>query len=206
MEKIIYKYFPDLSEVQRDRISMLYSLYSEWNSKVNLISRKDIEQLYLHHVLHSLSIAKFIQFKEKQQVIDIGTGGGFPGIPLAILFPETSFTLCDSIGKKIKVVGEISTALDLKNVTPLCQRAETIEKRYDFVVSRAVTDLRKFMPLVKKIYTKGVIYLKGGNITEEVAGYIKDCSISPKKVHISNISEMFNEEYFIGKKILFIER
>lgn len=206
MEEIIFKYFPELSDEQKRQIAMLYPLYKEWNSKINTISRKDIDQLYLHHVLHSLAIANIIQFSIDQKVIDIGTGGGFPGIPLAILFPETSFTLCDSILKKIRVVEDISGALGLNNVTPLCCRAETIEIKFDYIVSRAVTELKKFMPLVKNIYKEGVIYLKGGDIAQEVADCVRDCKIAPNRVHITNISEMFNEEYFIGKKILFIER
>ena len=206
MEEIIYKYFPDLTETQRKQISMLYPLYSEWNAKINVVSRKDIDQLYTHHILHSMSIAKFISFSPGESVIDIGTGGGFPGIPLAILSPATSFTLCDSIAKKIRVVTEISDALGLKNVTPVCARAETFSQRYDYVTSRAVTELSKFIPFVKDIYSKGIIYLKGGDIADEIAACIRDCKLSPDKISVLKISDRFDEEYFESKKILFIRR
>ena len=206
MEEIIYKYFPDLTEIQMKQISMLYPLYSEWNAKINVVSRKDIDQLYTHHILHSMSIAKFINFSPGESVIDIGTGGGFPGIPLAILSPATSFTLCDSIAKKIRVVTEISDALGLKNVTPICARAETISQRYDYVTSRAVTELSKFIPFVKDIYNKGIIYLKGGDIADEIAACIRDCKLSPDKISVLKISDRFDEEYFESKKILFIKR
>ena len=206
MEEIIYKHFPDLTDTQKRQISMLYPLYNEWNAKINVISRKDIDQLYIHHVLHSLSIAKFISFSPSESVIDIGTGGGFPGIPLAILYPTISFTLCDSITKKIRVVTEISDALGLKNVTPLCARAETISQRYDYVTSRAVTELSKFMPFVKDMYTKGIIYLKGGDLADEISDCIMDFKLSPDKISVSKISDWFDGEYFESKKILFIKR
>ena len=185
---------------------MLYPLYSEWNAKINVVSRKDIDQLYTHHILHSMSIAKFINFSSGESVIDIGTGGGFPGIPLAILSPTTSFTLCDSIAKKIRVVTEISDALGLKNVTPVCARAETISQRYDYVTSRAVTELSKFIPFVNGIYNKGIIYLKGGDIADEIAACIRDCKLAPDKISVLKISDRFDEEYFESKKILFIRR
>jgi 16S rRNA (guanine527-N7)-methyltransferase len=173
---LIQQYFKNLSEKQIKQFDQLYDLYSFWNAQINVISRKDIEELYERHILHSLGIAKFISFKPGEKVLDVGTGGGFPGIPLAILFPETQFHLVDSIGKKIKVVTEVASALGLDNVKASHSRAEQIEGKFDFVVSRAVTRLIEFYPWVQGKFNKdsknaianGILYLKGGDLTEEI--------------------------------------
>lgn len=204
--KQILKYFPDLTETQIEQFSQLRKLYSFWNEQINVISRKDIEAIYEHHVLHSLAIAKVISFKKGTSILDVGTGGGFPGIPLAIFFPETNFFLIDSTGKKIKVVKEITEELNLKNVNSEQIRVEKIKRKYDFIVSRAVTNFPKFLALVKKnIHThdknplpNGILYLKGGDFNEE----IKDVKNS---VSIYNISDFFEEEFFETKKILYWE-
>lgn len=204
MEKI-KAYFPDLTAHQLDQFGMLDALYREWNSQINVISRKDMDSLYLHHVLHSLAIGKFIQFRPSTHVLDVGTGGGFPGIPLAILFPEVQFHLVDSIGKKIKVVREVATALALKNVEADHIRAEQIDTRYDFVVSRAVTRLAGFYPWVQGKFLKkdqnalpnGIIYLKGGDLDEEIRESRLPAQIFP-------ISQYFQEEFFETKSIVYI--
>lgn len=173
---IILKYFPNLSEVQRQQFAALYDLYTDWNSKINVISRKDITNLYEHHVLHSLGIAKVMQFRPETTVMDLGTGGGFPGIPLAILFPETHFHLVDSIGKKVKVATEIANAIGLKNVTTRHCRAEEEKQLFDFVVSRAVMPLTDLLKIIRKNIKKeqhnalpnGLICLKGGELEREV--------------------------------------
>ena len=173
---LLQKYFKNLTEQQIAQFDQLYSLYSFWNSQINVISRKDIDELYERHILHSLGIAKFITFKKGEKVLDVGTGGGFPGIPLAILFPETDFHLVDSIGKKIKVVTEVAAALGLTNVKASHLRAEQVTDKYDFVVSRAVTRLIDFYPWVKGKFNKdsknaipnGILYLKGGELAEEI--------------------------------------
>ncbi len=203
--KTIRFYFPNLTEEQYDRLGMLQSLYAEWNARINVISRKDIESLNERHVLHSLSIAKFIQFRAGTSILDIGTGGGFPGIPLAILFPESQFTLVDSIGKKIKVVEAISKALQLQNVTGIHTRAEQVNQKFDFVVSRAVTRMNSFLPWTKNLFNKenkndipnGIIYLKGGDLREEL-------SEIKLKYQIHNIAEDFKEEFFETKKIVYL--
>ncbi len=174
--ELILKYFPDLTDTQREKFTQLEALYQDWNSKVNVISRQDIDTLYESHVLHSLGIAKVIQFKSGTSVLDVGTGGGFPGIPLAIMFPDTQFHLVDSIGKKIRVVQEIAAALDLKNVKAEQIRAEKLEDTYEFVVSRAVTRMAPFVGWVRKNISRnsfhslrnGILYLKGGDLTEEL--------------------------------------
>ena len=200
----ILKYFPDLSEKQIQLFSKLEDLYSQWNAKINVISRKDIEQLYLKHVLHSLAIAKFIQFEEGSIIVDIGTGGGFPGIPLAIMFPTSNFVLVDSIGKKIKVVNEICTGLELKNVTAINDRIENLKQTPDFYVTRAVASLKELHTWINKKISKkqknlkfknGLISLKGGDLTEEIKG-IKNLTIQP-------ISEYFDEEFFETKVIVY---
>ena len=201
--QILQKYFPDLTEKQLQQFSDLKELYEHWNAKINVISRKKMDTLYTNHVLHSLAIAKVIQFKKGTTVLDIGTGGGFPGIPLAILFPDTQFLLVDSIGKKIKVVNEISSAICLSNVRTMHERAEKVNETFDFVVSRAVTNMKDFKKLVKGKFNKkhynsidnGILYLKGGDLVEELRG------ISHTKY---NISEFFNEEYFDTKNIIYI--
>lgn len=202
---IIQHYFKDLSETQIKQFDQLYELYSFWNAQINVISRKDIEELYERHILHSLGIAKFCTFKPGEQVLDVGTGGGFPGIPLAILFPETSFHLVDSIGKKIKVVTEVAAALGLKNVQASHLRAEQVEGKFNFVVSRAVTRLVDFYPWVKGKFKKesvnaipnGILYLKGGDLKEEIAE-------SRLKAELYPLSDYFQEEFFDTKYVVYI--
>jgi len=202
---IITKYFPELTEVQKNQFAQLQELYVEWNEQINVISRKDMDQLYERHVLHSLGIAKVLSFKPKTTLLDVGTGGGFPGIPLAILFPECQFHLVDSIGKKIKVVKEVAQALGLKNVTAEHTRAEQLKDEYDFVLSRAVTRMKPFYQWVKnKIkpnsfnYMKnGILYLKGGDLTEE----LKE---SNKRYKLYDLSTYFEEEFFETKKVVYL--
>ena len=201
--KIILKYFPDLSEKKIKQFLELKELYEYWNAQINVISRRNISELYTNHVLHSLAIAKVIQFKTGTKVLDIGTGGGFPGIPLAILFPETEFLLVDSIGKKIKVVNEVSSVIDLSNIRTMYDRAENINETFDFVVSRAVTNMTDFRKWVKGKFNKihsntlnnGILYLKGGDLTEEFKG------ISYQRY---NIADFFEEEFFETKKVVYI--
>jgi 16S rRNA (guanine527-N7)-methyltransferase len=203
MLSLITKYFTDLNAQQTHAFEQLEPLYREWNEKINVVSRKDIDNLYLHHVLHSLAIARVIQFKPGTQILDIGTGGGFPGIPLAILFPDTKFHLIDAIGKKITVVNEVSTALNLQNVTGEQIRVEQLKKTYDFIVSRAVTRFDKFRAIARKNIApkqknhlkNGIIYLKGGDFADELEGM-------GKKVTIYAISDFFEEPFFETKKII----
>jgi len=202
---LILKYFPKLSERQKEQFAALPELYGDWNSKINVISRKDMDNFVEHHVLHSLSIAKVIEFKTMCEIMDLGTGGGFPGIPLAIMFPDANFYLVDSIGKKIKVVQSVAESLGLTNVKAEQIRAENVERDFDFVVSRAVTDLSQFVGWVRgKIsdinYHKlrnGIIYLKGGDLTEEIAPF-------RKKAKVFEISDYFEEPYFETKKIVYM--
>lgn len=203
--EIILKYFPDLTNKQKELFSLLKSLYNEWNNKINVISRKDIGHLYERHVLHSLGIAKIIQFTENTKILDVGTGGGFPGIPLAIMFPDARFHLVDSIGKKIMVVKEISEELGLKNLTSEQIRAENIKNKYDFIVSRAVTSLPDFHYLISHLVSKinrnkisnGTLYLKGGDFSEELEQLIPDYSIY-------RLSDYFDEKFFTTKKTVHI--
>lgn len=204
--ELIYSHFPDLTERQRDQFAALQDLYTEWNAKINVISRKDMESFYEKHVLHSLGIAKVYSFKPGQKVLDVGTGGGFPGIPLAILFPETQFHLVDSIGKKIKVVLAVAEALGLENVRADHGRAEEFKGPYDFVVSRAVTQMQRFLPWIKgKISQKnldsdrinGLLYLKGGDLAEELGSI---------KARISNLSNFFTSEFFETKKVVYLPK
>ena len=201
MEEIL-KQFPNLSEIQRDQFEKLYDVYQDWNAKINVISRKDIDELYTKHVLHSLAIAKIIQFEPGTYVLDVGTGGGFPGIPLAILFPETRFYLIDIILKKINVVKAVAESLNLKNVKAEQLRAENVKGDYDFIVSRAVTNMPDFVSWIKDKIKKtnkhelknGILYLKGGDLTEELKDF-------PKATEF-NISEFFKEEFFETKKVV----
>lgn len=206
--EIIFKYFPDLSEKQKEQFSRLFELYSFWNAQINVISRKDMENFYVHHVLHSLAIAKVIQFKDFTEVMDAGTGGGFPGIPMAIMFPGTKFYLVDSIGKKIKVVKEVAAALGLENVEAEQIRMEQVDRTFDFIVSRAVTSLPEFMHWTRnKFHRKsfhdlpnGILYLKGGDVGQEIA------DIKPLKVKVYDIPNYFEEEFFETKKVIRINR
>ncbi len=204
--EIILSRFSNLSELQKSQIESLYPLYYDWNSKINVISRRDIENLYLHHVLHSMALSKIISFEKGDKVIDVGTGGGFPGIPLAILFPETHFTLCDSIAKKIRVVGEVANSIHLSNVTTLWKRAEEINDRYDYVISRGVSELKTFVPLVNHLYSKGILYLKGGDLDKEIDECVTHLRIERGKFTTFNINDWFNDDFFREKKIVFIKR
>ncbi len=200
--ELIQKYFPNLTEVQIAQFAALQELYKDWNLKINVVSRKDIEELYLRHVLHSMGIAKIQEFKPDARILDVGTGGGFPGIPLAILFPETHFHLVDSIGKKIKVVDEVVENLKLKNVITTNARVEEIKGNYDFIVSRAVAAMPTFVHWVKGKIAKtslhelknGILYLKGGDLKEELQNY--------KSAKIYNLSEYFSEEFYETKKLV----
>lgn len=202
---IVKKYFPNLSEKQLEQFELLFPLYTEWNEKINVISRKDIDHVMLHHVLHSLAIAKIIDFRPGTEILDVGTGGGFPGIPLAILFPECQFLLVDSIGKKIKVVEEVAKALGLLNVQAKHARAEDIDQDFEFVVSRAVTRITPFYYWVRKKISpnhfhamrNGILYLKGGDLTEELEEF-------GKKHKLFNISTYFEEDFFETKKVLYV--
>ena len=204
MVQIIQKYFPEISAQQQQQFEQLFELYSYWNERINVISRKDIALLYQHHVLHSLGIAKVMSFKPNTQVLDVGTGGGFPGIPLAILFPDSRFTLVDSIGKKIKVVNEVSTALGLKNVEAFHLRAEEINKKFHFVVSRAVTEFPVFYHWVRTKFLKdhfnelsnGILYLKGGDLKEEFGKFYDQAKFF-------NLKDFFTEEFFETKKVVY---
>ena len=200
--QLILKYFPNLTEDQIDKFTMLQGLYKDWNLKINVVSRKDIDELYLRHVLHSLAIAKVISFKDGTKVLDVGTGGGFPGIPLAILFPECSFHLVDSIAKKIKVVDEVVAGLGLTNVITSHCRVESLSSTYDFIVSRAVAAMPTFVRWVKGRVAKqqrnemknGVLYLKGGDLTEELEGY--------KTISLYNLNDFYEEPFFETKKVV----
>lgn len=202
---IILKYFPDLTETQKQQFAALYDLYTDWNSKINVISRKDITNLYEHHVLHSLGIAKIIHFRPATEVMDLGTGGGFPGIPLAILFPDTYFHLVDSIGKKVKVATEIAQAIGLKNVTTRHCRAEEEKQQFDFVVSRAVMPLTDLLKIIRKNIRKeqhnalpnGLICLKGGELDREVMP-VKHQTL------IYDLKDYFEEEFFETKKVVYV--
>jgi 16S rRNA (guanine527-N7)-methyltransferase len=204
--ELIIKYFPDLSAKQILQFDQLPALYQHWNSQINVISRKDIDALLERHVLHSLGIAKVINFMPGENVLDVGTGGGFPGIPLAILFPETQFHLVDSIGKKIKVVTEVAAATGLTNVKASHSRAEEIPGKFDFVVSRAVTQLREFYPWVRSKFNgtsknqllNGILYLKGGDLTQEIA----ESGLSVQQYHLK---DYFEEEFFDTKQVVYIK-
>lgn len=202
---LILKYFPEITDEQKQQFEKLEQLYTEWNEKINVISRKDMDGLYEKHILHSLGIAKVMPFADGTKVLDIGTGGGFPGIPIAILFPEVSFTLIDSIGKKIKVVEAVSEGLGLKNVTAVHGRAEKLKEKFHFVVSRAVTQMPEFLRWLKGKFEKeqfnekhnGVLYLKGGDLAEELAGL---------RCEIFQLKNYFEEEFFDTKKVVYLSK
>lgn len=203
--EIISHYFPEISSTQKKQFESLYGLYAEWNEKINVISRKDIENLYINHVLHSLGIAKVQTFKPGSSILDVGTGGGFPGIPLAILFPETNFHLVDSIGKKITVVNEVAKGIGLKNVKAEQARAEQLKGEYDFIVSRAVTRIKEFYQWIhrktkaKSMHERdnGILYLKGGDLDEEL-------NELKKPYQLYNLSDHFKEEFFETKKVVYV--
>lgn len=203
---LIYKYFPNLTDLQKNQFAQLFDLYKDWNSKINVVSRKDFDDFYLKHVLHSLGIAECIDFKAGSEVLDVGTGGGFPGIPLAIMFPETRFLLVDSIGKKIKVADGVIDALGLKNVKAKQMRAEQVEHKFDFIVSRAVTQMPVFLTWVRKkikkqdknAYPNGLLYLKGGDLTDEM---------KPVREYYEmvDLSSFFEEDFFETKKVVYVD-
>ncbi len=205
MPDIIFRYFPSLSSIQKEKISLLQSLYLKWNSMINVISRKDMDNFFIHHVLHSLSIAKIISFKPGTSILDVGSGGGLPGLPLSIMFPESGFTLLDSVEKKIRVISDIAGELNLYNVQTKRKRAEDEKVKYDFITGRAVTQFTRFVNLTQKnILEKnnnnlknGIIYLKGGDIDKELTPY-KD------KITVWNIKEFFSEPFFDTKKIIYL--
>lgn len=202
--ELIDKYFPGLTDTQRRQFAALYGLYADWNAKINVISRKDFEQLYLRHVLHSLSVAKVCTFDDGARVLDVGCGGGFPSLPLAILFPGAQFTAADSIRKKITVVEGVASALGLQNLSPRCVRVETLAERYDYVVSRAVTAMPEFVGWVwnriergqRGSLPNGILYLKGGDLAEELA-------LTGKKWYVYDIPRFFEEEFFETKKVVY---
>lgn len=202
---LVLKYFPDITDVQKDQFTRLEAIYNEWNAQINVISRKDTENFYERHVLHSLAIAKVMPFADGSKILDIGTGGGFPGVPLAILYPKCNLFLVDSIGKKIKVVNEVTSALGLKNVRSAHDRSENIKEQFDFVVSRAVTAMPKFIGWTKGQFLKknnnslknGILYLKGGDLKEEMATV-------KKAVQYFELTDFYSEEFFETKKVVYV--
>lgn len=222
-KKIIEEKFPEVDDRQMEQFRKMEDLYRDWNSKINVISRKDIDQLYRHHVLHSLCIAAYIRtfmpdvyerlrgdgpysISEPLKILDLGTGGGFPGIPLAVMFPHAQFTLCDSIGKKITVATEVYKGLGLTNVKTVNARAETLPETFDYVVSRAVTSLDNFMPWVKGKYSEGILYLKGGDLAEEVSNAMAKFKMRKGSVSIWSISKWTDDPFFETKQVVFIEK
>ncbi len=206
MVALIKKYFPDLSSKQFSQFEQLFDLYSFWNSQINVVSRKDIDLLYERHILHSLGIAKVMSFKANTKILDVGTGGGFPGIPLAILFPESEFLLVDSIGKKIKVVNEVAAGLKLTNVTAMQLRAEEVKEKFHFIVSRAVTEFPIFYGWIKNKFLKdnfndlanGILYLKGGDLKEEFGRYYN-------QAEFYDLKNYFSEDFFDTKKVVYFK-
>ncbi len=218
-KEIIQERFPEVTEEQMVQFMKMEDLYRDWNSKINVVSRKDIDELYRHHVQHSLGIAAYLKsempdvyerlrgegpysISEPLKIMDLGTGGGFPGIPLAVMFPHARFTLCDSIGKKIIVATEVAKGLGLKNVKTVNARAESLPETFDYIVSRAVTALDNFMPWVKGKYNEGILYLKGGDLTEEIA----KAKLRKDSVHIWPISRWTSDPFFETKQVIFIEK
>lgn len=222
-KKIIEDKFPEVTPAQMEQFSKMETLYREWNAKINVVSRKDIDELYRHHVQHSLCIAAYIKDRmpdiydrmrgegpysvaEPIKILDLGTGGGFPGIPLAVMFPNAKFTLCDSIGKKITVATEVAKGLELSNATTVNARAESLPETFDFIVSRAVTSLENFMPWVKGKYSYGILYLKGGDLDEEIASAMKKFKMRKDSIHIWPVSNWTSDPFFETKKVIYIEK
>ncbi len=220
---IITEKFPEVTEEQMDMFQKMEALYRDWNAKINVVSRKDIDELYRHHVLHSLGIAAYIRAQmsdvydrlrgegpyalaEPFKILDLGTGGGFPGIPLAVIFPHAQFTLCDSIGKKITVATEVSKGLGLSNVKTINARAESLPETFDFIVSRAVTSLDNFMPWVKGKYSYGILYLKGGDLAEEISTAMSKFKMNRGSVHVWPISSWTSDPFFETKQVIYIEK
>lgn len=220
---IIEDKFPEVTERQMEQFRLMDGLYRDWNSKINVVSRKDIDELYRHHVLHSLGIAAFLKNQMPDvydrmrgegpysvaaplNILDLGTGGGFPGIPLAVLFPNVRFTLCDSIGKKIIVATEVSKGLGLENVKTVNARAESLPETFDYIVSRAVTSLDNFMPWVKGKYSEGILYLKGGDLAEEISTAMSRFKMRKGSVHIWPISSWTDDPFFETKQVIYIEK
>ena len=198
--------YPGLTDIQQTQFEAMDALYRLWNARINVIARKDMDNLMTHHVLHSLAIAKVIDFPKGSTILDVGTGGGFPGIPLAVLFPECRFTLCDSIGKKIKVAQAVAEGLQLDNVNCVNARAEALPGRFDYVVSRAVTDLTTFWPWVKDKFGKAVFYLKGGDLDAEIETCAKRWHLDPARFYQAKISAWFDDPWFAEKKIVIISK
>lgn len=220
---IIEEQFPEVTHLQMEQFRKMEGLYREWNAKINVVSRKDIDELYRHHVLHSLAIAAYVKtampdvydrlrgegpysVAEPLKILDLGTGGGFPGIPLAVIFPHARFTLCDSIGKKIIVASEVCKGIGLENAVTVNARAESLPETFDFIVSRAVTALENFMPWVKGKYNDGILYLKGGDLDEEIAQAMAKFKMRKGSVHIWPISKWTSDPFFEEKKVIFIEK
>lgn len=221
--QIIQEKFPEVTQAQMEQFEKMDELYRDWNSKINVVSRKDIDELYRHHVLHSLGIAAYLKTQmpdiydhlrgegpyalaEPLKILDLGTGGGFPGVPLAVIFPHAKFTLCDSIGKKIIVATEVSKGLGLNNVVTVNARAESLPETFDFIVSRAVTALENFMPWVKGKYNEGILYLKGGDLAEEISNAMAKFKMKKGSVHCWPISNWTSDPFFETKQVIFIEK
>ena len=221
-KKTIEEKFPEVTTEQLERFRRMDALYREWNAKINVVSRKDIDELYRHHVLHSLGFAAYLKTQMPDvydrlrgegvyaaalpvKILDLGTGGGFPGIPLAVMFPGAQFTLCDSIGKKITVAREVATGLELKNVSTVNARAESLPETFDYIVSRAVTSLDNFMPWVKGKYSEGILYLKGGDLAEEISTAMAKFKMRKGSVHSWPISSWTDDPFFETKQVIYIE-
>lgn len=222
-KNIIQDLFPEVTSQQMEQFRLMDGLYRDWNSKINVVSRKDIDELYRHHVMHSLCIAAYIRTQmpdiydrlrgegpysvaEPLKILDLGTGGGFPGIPLAVMFPHAQFTLCDSIGKKIIVATEVYKGLGLENVKTVNARAESLPETFDYIVSRAVTSLDNFMPWVKGKYSEGILYLKGGDLAEEISTAMANHKMRKGSVHLWPISNCTSDPFFDTKYVIYIEK